>query len=638
MNDAKVNRFLMPLGALGVVFGDIGTSPLYALSEIFFAHADSVKTGHETILGIISLIVWALILVISVKYLQLVMRASNHGEGGIFSLYSLLYRFRKDKRSVALLLTLLILSAGFLFGDGMITPAISVLSAVEGLKFSFPSLQNLIIPLSMLILTALFFIQKKGTQKVGSIFGPILLLWFISIGILGALQIIANPIILHALNPIYALHYLIHCPISKLMIVLGGVVLAITGGEALYADMGHFDIKSIKQSWFIVVFPALVLNYLGQGAYLLSGKPVLFSNLFYSCVPDAFKLPMLLLATLATVIASQALISGVFSLATQAVALGLFPRLEIRYTHDQHSGQVYVPMVNWFLFFGCISLVYSFQASQALASAYGLAVSADMFLTSIAMFYLARLSWTWSLKRCLIAFGSFAFIDLTFLTANSLKFFDGGYVPFFIGLTLFTVMTTWRWGRKATYSAYSGVETMKLGHLAQLHREQKTFLQKNMLLLAPKPLHHLEENTPALMQMIYDRYGLLASNIFFVEILHKKVPYLEDNRYDVTVFEKNENGMIASVVVKFGFMEDPNVEKVLEGIARHHEIQLDPDPKNWVFHVSQEFIRFTKKPTFTHRMKSALFSLLRQVSRPGYVYYGLGDEMQLSIQIIPVKL
>ena len=633
----KKSQFLLSLGALGVVFGDIGTSPLYALSELFSAHSEAIPTEPFVVLGIISLLIWALILVISVKYLQLVMLASNDGEGGIFALYGLLHGFRKEKKVVASLLTLLILSAGLLFGDGMITPAISVLSAVEGLKFSFPGLNQWIVPISMLILTMLFLIQKKGTHKVGIIFGPILLLWFISIGYLGFQQVLANPEILHSFNPWYAFHFLQGCSLKIFFIVLGGVVLAITGGEALYADMGHFNVTAIRTSWFLVVFPALILNYLGQGAYLLSGKPVLFSSIFFSCISENLRFPMLILSTLATVIASQALISGVFSLTTQAVALGLFPRLKIRYTHDQHSGQVYVPLVNWFLLLGCLTLVYGFKASQGLASAYGLAVSADMLLTSIAMFALSRYGWNWSLGKCVVVFGVFGLIDFTFLAGNSLKFFDGGYIPLMIGLILFLVMTTWRWGRKSTYAAYSGVKTMKVGKFIELHEQQKSFSQKNILLLVPKPIHSVDQNAPALMQMVYDRYGMLASNIFFVEIVHRKVPYLYHDRYDVQVFKKNEHGMIASIIIKFGFMEDPNVEQVLEGIALHHKIRLDPDPKNWVFHVSQELLHESGKPNLWHRFRLSLFHLLRQISRPGFVYYGLGDKVQLSIQVIPVK-
>jgi KUP system potassium uptake protein len=637
MNERK-NQFFLSLGALGIVFGDIGTSPLYAMSEIFFHHGGRLKTDPMAVLGVCSLIVWALILIISIKYLLLVMRASNDGEGGVFALYGLLYRFRREKRSVAMLLTLLILAAGFLFGDGMITPAISVLSAVEGLKFTYPSLEHLVVPLSVIILTLLFLIQKNGTQKVGIIFGPVLLVWFFAIGYFGLLQIVEHPEILKALNPSYAAEYLSECSATTFLIVFGGVILAITGGEALYADMGHFDVKSIRRSWFLVVFPALILNYLGQGAYLLSGKGVLYSNIFFSSISEPFKFPMVLLATVSTVIASQALISGVFSLATQAVALGLFPKLKIHYTHDKHSGQVYVPLVNWVLLFGCLSLVLGFKASQNLASAYGLAVSADMFLTSVAMMSLSCLCWKWSVRKSIIIFGLFALIDMGFLMANSSKIIEGGYIPLLVGLALFLIMTTWRWGRKATYKAYSSVQTKKISEIIELHREHKIFAQKNLLLLVPKPIMSVEQNAPALMKMVHERYGLLANNIFFVEIVHKKIPYLHDDRYEVKVFERNENGMIASVIIKFGFMEDPNVEQVLEGLARHHEILLSPEPKNWVFHVSLELLKIKKNASYWHRFKVALFSLLRQTSRPGFVYYGLGDEVQLSIQIIPVKI
>lgn len=628
----------LALGALGVVFGDIGTSPLYALSEIFISHGEVVHSDATTIIGVLSLIIWALILVISIKYLQIVVRASNDGEGGVFALYGLLYRFRGQKKYVAPLLTLLILSAGFLFGDGMITPAISVLSAVEGLKFTVPGVDREIVPIAMLILILLFSLQKKGTHSVGRVFGPVLLIWFGAIGYLGVFRILEQPAILQAFNPLCALAYLHTCSLSTLFVILGGVILAITGGEALYADMGHFNTLAIRQSWFCVVFPALLLNYLGQGAYLLSGRPVLFNNIFYSSVPEEFRFAMLVLATVATVIASQALISGVFSLTTQAVALGLFPRLSIRYTHHKHSGQVYVPVVNWSLLAGCLALVAFFKASQNLASAYGLAVSVDMFLTSMAIVAVSQANWKWTWFRSLMTMSVFAIIDLSFLFANSVKLFEGGYIPLGIGLALFFVMTTWRWGRKSAYAGYSAVHTMKVGEFAEWHRKEKSFAQKNLLLLVPKPIQSLEQNTPALLQMVVERHGALANNIFFVEVLHKKVPYLDDDRYDVKILEKNANGMIASVAVKFGFMEDPNVEHVLEGIAKHDDIHLDPDTRHWVFHVSHETLKGGGRPSTWKKIRLATYAFLRQISLPAHIYYGLGDRLSLSIQVLSVKV
>lgn len=637
MNDRK-NQFGLALGALGIVFGDIGTSPLYALSEIFFSHDAAIAPTSVAVLGVTSLIFWVITLVISLKYLLFVLRADNDREGGVFALYGLIYPFRRQKKSAAVLLTLLLLGAGFLFGDGMITPAISVLSAVEGLHFTFPELSQFILPLTSVILSLLFLIQRVGTHAVGKFFGPILLVWFLALGLIGINQILITPEIIQAINPIFAVRYIADCNLKALAIVFGGAVLVITGGEALFADMGHFSVRAIRQSWFFVVFPSLLLNYFGQGAFLLRTGRVEHANVFYSIVPEPFRFAMLLLATLATIIASQALITGVYSLATQAVALGLFPRLKIRYTHDKHVGQVYVPIVNWVLLFGCLCLVFIFGESQKMASAYGFAVSVDMLLTSAALLFLAHHYWRWSLAKSCAIFGFFAFVDLVFLTSNSIKFFAGGYIPFAIGVLLFIVMSTWRWGRKATYRAYSSVETPKIKHFIELHRQQKTFLQKNLLLLVPKPINDVEKNTPALLKMIIDRYGILAANIFFVEILHKKVPYLDDDRCAVTVFEKNQNGMIASVAIQFGFMEDPNVENALEVLAKHHQIQLDPDPHHWVFHVSMELLKPSGRQGLFKHLRNALYTLLRQLSRPAYVYYGIGDEIQLSIQIIPVKI
>ncbi len=626
----------MTLGAIGVVYGDIGTSPLYAVNEIFFGHGHVAPTPENT-RGCVSLVVWALILVVALKYVLFVLRADNDGEGGVFALYGLLHRYKE--RGVPPLLFGLMLAAGLLFGDGVITPAISVLSAVEGLNVVTPLFQRAVVPITVVILTMLFSIQSLGTEKVGRVFGPILVVWFVVIGALGARQIFFYPQILEAMSPYWGARFLWTAGLYRSLLVLGSVMLTVTGGEALYADMGHFGRRPIRLGWFGLVFPALLLNYLGQGAFLASGGAAVGGNLFYRMVPHSLVVPMVALATLATIIASQALISGAFSLASQGIGLGLLPRLRIVHTHHAHEGQIYVPFVNWALFTGCILLVVAFGSSSALASAYGLAVSGVMVATSFAMLPLARLSWRWSAPLAFGLFGTFALGDNAFLLANSLKFLEGGFVPVALGLALFVVMITWRWGRKATFAAYSSKHTMTMKELVEWKRRATTFFDRNAILMVPKPLRREDDNTPALLQLLLDRYGLLPKNLVFVEIVHCKVPYVHDNRYEITVFQKDpDRGSIVSVTVKFGFLEDPNVEHVLAELAGHHQIDLPADPHRWIVHVSLENLIAAHKTGVGGRIKLLIFSILRRLSQPAYYSYGLGNEVQLSAEIMPVRL
>jgi KUP system potassium uptake protein len=620
---------------MGVVYGDIGTSPLYAINEVFFGHGAVART-RETVVGSISLVVWTITLVVLVKYLVFVLRADNDGEGGTFALYGLLHKHKR--RGLGFMLWMLILAAGLLFGEGVITPAISVLSAVEGLKIVTPAFERGVIPITVAILTALFVVQHKGTAKMGAVFGPVILCWFSTIGALGANQVFEHPAVLAALNPIRGLALLGALGFSGSLRLLGGVVLAITGGEALYADMGHFGRRPIRLSWISFVYPALVLSYLGQGAYLLGGASIANENVFYSLVPSGLLVPVVVLATSATIVASQALISGAFSLATQAVALGLFPRIRVVNTHHAHAGQIYVPFINWALYVGCISLVAGFGSSTKLAAAYGLSVSGVMLTTSIAMTAIARLYWSWSWPRILFVFAPLAIIDASFLSANSLKFLEGGFIPLSLGACLFAVMTTWRWGRKATFAAYSSKHTMTMKQLIALKNEA-TLFDRNAVLMVPKPLRSEHDNAPALMQLLWDRWGALPKNLIFVEVVHRKSPYVHDTRYDVTVFQRSpERGCIVSVTIAFGFMEDPNVERVLEGLAGHHEIDLPADPHKWIVHASQENALPADGANAFARARLRLFSLLRQISTPAYFYYGLGNQVQLSTEIMPVRV
>jgi KUP system potassium uptake protein len=626
----------LTIGATGIVFGGIGTSPLYALDQIFLGHG-GVDLTHENVLGGISLVIWTLTVIVTVNYAIFVLRAQNDGEGGVFALYGLLHRFKN--RGIMIFLWALMLGAGLLFGDGIITPAISVLAAVEGLDVAAPALGRAVIPITAILLTALFAVQVKGTSGIGKVFGPILIVWFIVLAILGAYQIVHHTEILQAFNPVHGLMFLMRVGLLKALLVLGALILVVAGGEAMYADLGHFGALPIRMSWFTLVYPALLLNYLGQGAYLLSGAAIVGGKLFYSLVPPALLYPMILLATAAAVIASQALISGAFSLALQATALGLFPRLQVLHTHHSHAGQIYIPFINWSLYVGCIVLVITFGSSSALGAAYGLAVSGVMLITSLAMLPVSRLCWGWGTVATGLLWGTLTVINGSFLLANSLKFLEGGFVPLSIGIALFVIMATWRWGRKATFAAYSAKETMTIAELIQVHRSSQFFMERTAVLMTPKPLRSETDRTPALLQLLWDRYGVLPRNLIFVEVTHRKVPYIRDDRYEVTVFDKEkDSGSIISVELSFGFMEEPNVERALEGMARLREIDLPIDRRQWIVHVSNENLLPARSMRLIQRLRFRLFMLLRLVSRPAYYYYGLGDAVQLSAETLPVRV
>jgi len=626
----------LALGALGVVFGDIGTSPLYAIDQIFIGPANVAPT-QDNVLGAISLAIWTITLVVSIKYAALVLRAENEGEGGVFALYGLLHKFR-DQGGRPLLWALMI-GAGLLFGDGMITPAISVLSAVEGLEVATPAFAPYVLPITLLLLTGLFAIQFRGASKIGVVFGPLLVVWFAVIAALGAAEIAREPRILAAFNPAYGAVFLAKAGWREALLILSALMLVVTGGEAMYADLGHFGARPIRLSWFAIVFPALILNYLGQGAYLLSGAEPVGGKLFYSLAPAPLVLPLVVLATAATVVASQALISGAFSLTSQAIGLGLFPRIDVRHTHHAHAGQIYVPFINWALYLGCVALVIGFGSASALAAAYGLAVAGVMLITSIAMFTIARRYWGWSPIVTGLVWGALTAVNGAFLVASSLKFWEGGFVPLSVGALAFLVMGTWKWGRKATFAAYAARSTMTMAELVELHRQGAHYLERNALVMAPHPLRNSSDRAPALVSLLWERYGLLPRHLILVEVTHPKVPYVSDNRYHVTVFDRDRNrGGVIGVELRFGFMEEPNVEKRLEDLARHHEIDLSPDPKQWIVHVSHENLLPAAGMDVFRRLRFRLFLFLRLVSRPAYYAYGLGDEVQLSVEIMPVSV
>ncbi|MFO1424346.1 MAG: potassium transporter Kup [Candidatus Competibacteraceae bacterium] len=543
----------LTLAAIGVVYGDIGTSPLYAMRECFDG-THALPPTHDNVLGVLSLIFWALTIVISVKYVTFVMRADNRGEGGILALLALTTRnFKGTAQQRGWLIGLGIFGAALFYGDGVITPAISVLSAVEGLHIATPMLDDYVIPITLVILLALFLIQARGTAQVGAYFGPIMVLWFVVLALLGLINLGREPQVLAALNPSYALRFFSVNQWSGFM-VLGAVFLAMTGGEALYADMGHFGKQPIRLAWFALVLPAILLNYLGQGALLLH-DPTAVANPFYLLAPSWALYPMVILATLATVIASQAVISGVFSLTRQAAQLGYCPRIAIRHTSDQAIGQIYVPAANWALLLAVIGLVIGFHTSSNLASAYGIAVAITMVITTILVLVLARQVWGWNRFKLGLGVVCFLLVDLAFFSANALKIGHGGWITLLIAAAVFTLMITWKDGRKLLNQRLResamplDIFLQSLTHGSTLRVPgTAVFLTSNPNGVPNALLHNMKHN-----KVVHERLVLLT-------VTPEEIPRLED-RERVTVHDLGHNTW--RIVVRYGFIENPDLPHAL---------------------------------------------------------------------------
>ncbi|HEV7855736.1 MAG TPA: KUP/HAK/KT family potassium transporter, partial [Herminiimonas sp.] len=448
-DNKKSSLAALTLAAVGIVYGDIGTSPLYTMKEVF-SEQHGLRLTPENLLGVVSLIVWGLIIIVSLKYVTLILRANNRGEGGIMALMALaLSSVTKHSRWYVPLMAMGLFGATLFYGDSVITPAISVLSAVEGLGVATPAFDPYVVPLTVAILVGLYSLQASGTAGIGKWFGPIMVIWFLTLAVMGVINIIDAPEILHALNPLYALHFLDGNRFLA-FIALGAVVLAFTGAEALYADMGHFGAKPIRMAWFLVAFPALALNYLGQGALLLI-RPEAVDNPFYQQLGTWSIYPLVILSTMAAIIASQATISGTFSMTKQAIALGFLPRMKIEFTSASQMGQIYIPVVNWLQMIVVLLAVIGFQSSSHLAAAYGIAVTATMLVTTVLTFFVIRYRWGYNLILCFAATGFFLVIDVAFFSANMLKLFHGGWFPLLLGMILFTLMLTWKRGRELVF-------------------------------------------------------------------------------------------------------------------------------------------------------------------------------------------
>ncbi|WP_018152096.1 potassium transporter Kup [Leeia oryzae] len=571
------------LGAIGVVYGDIGTSPLYTLKECF-GGSHKIPFSADSVYGILSLIFWALMIVVSIKYVIFIMRADNNGEGGILALMALALRGTERQRTRWILMVLGIFGASMFFGDGMITPAVSVLSAVEGLSLINPAFEHYVLPVAIVVLIGLFAIQKHGTASVGKLFGPVMLLWFGSLGLLGALQIMEHPQVLKALNPYYALSFIAEHRIQAFF-VMGSVVLAITGAEALYADMGHFGSFPIRAAWFGFVLPALVLNYYGQGALIIN-DPKAVTSPFYLMVPETIRWMMVLLATGATVIASQAVISGAFSVARQAVQLGYCPRLDILHTSENEIGQIYIPFINWLLLTIVLLLVVSFRSSSNLAAAYGIAVTTEMVMATILTFVVMRRIWKWHIGLISVGISLLLVVDITFFSANAIKIPEGGWFPLAIGAVTFTLLTTWKRGRELLFKRLS---------------EDSLPLDIFIESVGAHPPHQVEGTA---VFMTGSRFGVphaLLHNLKHNKVLHQRNVLLTVSTEDVPYIKDEDRLKVESlgydfwrVEAVYGFKEEPDIHQILALCEAQHGLTFEMMETS--FFLARETLIASKMP------------------------------------------
>ncbi len=617
----------LSLGALGVVFGDIGTSPLYTMRECL-QHSALTLPLEERVLGILSLIFWALTFIVSIKYLSFIMKADNRGEGGIFALLALSdTRPASLSRGLGFGTIVILLGAALLYGDGVITPAISVLGAAEGFKNINPAMERFVVPLAVVILGSLFCVQRKGTHTIGLFFGPVMAIWFLVLGLLGLFKIIGNPAILAALNPFYGYQLLIHDPIG-MGALLGAIVLAVTGAEALYADMGHFGRRYIAGAWYFVAFPGLVLNYFGQGAYVIEHPEVYADgprgdlNPFFALAPEGpLRLGLVLLSIAAAIIASQALISGVFSLTRQAIQLGYFPRLKIIHTNAEHSGQIYIPLMNWLLAIGSIWVVISFRSSDALAAAYGIAVTGTMAVTTYAFYRVTRYRWRWSWLHAAGLAGVFLVVDLALLKSNLHKFFDGGWLPLAMAVVILAIMHAWRRGRDEIQEKVYGsaVAELDLASIARSKNIVRVPGSAVFMVATPKGtplalLHHLKANK------------CLQQNAVLLTILTEEVPAVDEE--ERMCLESIGEG-VWRAVVRYGYMESPDVAKMVERIkAQGVPLNLSAT----TFYFNREMIILGGNARMFEWQKG-LYAFLSRNASPVKDYYRI-----LPTQIIEIGL
>jgi len=609
----------LTFGSIGVVFGDIGTSPLYAFREAVHNATHGGPVSREIVLGVLSLILWSLIVVVAIKYVLLLLRADNNGEGGTLSLMAL--GQRALGRRTPLLLGLGVIGAAMFLGDAMITPAISVLSAVEGLKIATPALEDYVVPLALVILICLFAVQSRGTALVASAFGPVMIVWFLTLGVMGLMHISDDPTVLSAMNPWHGVGFLLtHGMIG--LVILGAVFLAVTGGEALYADLGHFGRKPIQTAWFFFVLPCLLINYFGQGALVLA-HPDAIENPFYRMVPDRVLVPLIGLATAATVIASQAVITGAFSLVRQAIQLGLLPRFEVRYTSESHAGQIYLPRVNIMLLIGVLLLVGLFRTSSGLASAYGIAVSTTMVADGIMCFVVIWKLWNWRAATAAALIAPLVFIDLTFLTANLLKLLQGAWVPVLFGLMMVALIWTWRRGSAILIQKTRRTEVPLLDLIKSLEKRPPHIVKGTAVFLTSDPgyvptalLHNLKHN-----KVLHEHNVILT-------VLTAETP-----RVDVAdrVRMENISDKFSTVKLKYGFMETPNVPK---GLAIARKLGWQFDIMSTSFFVSRRSLKPGAKSEMP-RWQDHLFIAMSESANDATDYFQIptGRVVEVGMQV-----
>ncbi|AZV39491.1 potassium transporter Kup [Komagataeibacter xylinus] len=611
--------FAALLSVLGVVFGDIGTSPIYALRSTIMVVSQHHKIEPWEILGVLSLIIWSLLLIVTVKYVILIMRADHNGEGGIISLMSLAQRVAPSNRMRIALGMVGIGGACLFFGDGMITPAISVLSAVEGLEVSFPAAHDLVIPIALLVLVGLFSVQCYGTGKVGTIFGPIMLVWFSLLGILGGLEILHHPKVLLAISPTYAVQFIVyHGWLS--FIALGSVVLSVTGAEALYADMGHFGRQPIRYAWLFCVLPCLALNYLGQGALIIS-EPKALENPFFLLGPHWMQVPMIILSTMATVIASQAGISGGFSLCRQIIQLGYLPRLRVTHTNAEEEGQIYLPEFNRFLMVGALLLVLAFRSSDALASAYGIAVTGTFMCTCVLAMVVFRRLYHWSRPAAIATFGGFFLLDTTFFASNALKIPQGGWVPVLLGVVLTLMMTTWKKGRQLIMNRQKQDSMPMNSFLARLPQSRIIRVPGTAVYMTGNPdfvpaclLHNLKHNK------------VLHDHVLFVTVQTLDQPEA-DHGHRVALQELAPD--IYRIILRYGFMEMPNLPRALEDLKASG---LDFDALQASYFTSRELLVRSSVPKLS-RWRMSLFLFMARNATPATEFFRIPPDRVVELGV-----
>jgi KUP system potassium uptake protein len=602
------------VAALGVVFGDIGTSPLYSLQTVFSLDHNKVQATPVDVYGVISLVFWSITLIVSVKYVTILMRADNHGEGGVLALAALIRRMAGPRSALTIRVILLaILGASLFYGDSVITPAISVLSAVEGLKVSAPSLADLVVPISITILTILFVSQRFGTHRIGALFGPVMAVWFVAIGAAGLTQVLPHPEILKGLSPSYAAAFVAEHPFIA-FVALGAVVLCITGAEALYADMGHFGRPPIRRAWFFLVFPALTLNYLGQGSLIL-GDPSAISSPFFLLLPGWARIPMVVLATGATVIASQAVITGAFSVSRQAVQLGLLPPLRIRQTSEHEAGQVYLPGVNWALFAGVLVLILVFRSSERLATAYGIAVTGALLVDTVLLVVVARRRWHWRPWQLVLAAVTFGGIELSFLGANLTKVLSGGWLPLLIAATVALIMTTWRKGREITVRNRSAAEGSLQDFIEKVRKHQITRVRGTGVFP-----HPTKDTTPLALRANVEHNHVLHRQVLIVSVRPEGVPHVKpSDQLTADDLGYSDDG-IMHLTVRYGFFDTPDLPAAVEKAAAEGLLPSEVDTDDVSYFLSRGALRRTDGAGMSRWRKQLFIVLAHNAGDPAEIF------------------